>query len=276
VWLLTPALASTAGWPARAARSSEIVRTIDRYAPSPPPQAVKLGRRVAEGPFPEVFAPSESPADVGPVPARALDAAVQARVTRSVVKVQGAACGQIQSGSGFVVADGVVVTNAHVVAGDRRTEVERFDGRRFEADVVGFDSERDLAVLRVSGLGASPLTRADAEAGSTGAVFGHPGAGDLRAAPARIERTDLVSATDIYRTSRTDRLIHVLAAELQPGDSGGPLVDGTGRVVGVAFAVDPGQHQVAYALARPELEAMLEATGLGRTRAVETGPCLVT
>jgi S1-C subfamily serine protease len=273
VWLITPALASTSGWPARAARESEIVHAIDEYAPDPPPQAVKLGRRVAEGPFPEVFAPSSGPAEVGPVPDSGLDPAVEARVARSTVKVQGPACDQVQSGSGFAVAPDLVVTNAHVVAGEPRTEVERADGEVLDADVIAFDPDRDLALLRVDGLDVPALPLADAEAGTTGAVFGHPEAGPLRAAPARVAETVNAEGTDIYRTGRTERLVHILAAALRPGDSGGAFVDGDGGVAGVAFAVDPGKDGVAYALARPELEAFLGGRRSGAT--VDTGSCLV-
>src|SRR3989440_2828634 len=57
VWLLTPALTSAQGWPARAARDSSIVRSINRYAPDPPPQAQRLGRAAAGGPVPRRVSP---------------------------------------------------------------------------------------------------------------------------------------------------------------------------------------------------------------------------
>jgi S1-C subfamily serine protease len=107
-------------------------------------------------------------------------------------------------------------------------------------------------------------------------VYGHPGGGALRAAPARIAEIVTAGGTDIYRTGRTDRSVFVLAAELAPGDSGGPLVDQEGRVVGVAFAIDPGQAGTAYALTGDELDAALEpALATGTEAAVDTGPCLV-
>jgi hypothetical protein len=127
--------------------------------------------------------------------------------------------------------------------------------------------------LRVDGLDVPALPLADAEVGTTGAVFGHPQAGPLRAAPARVAETVNASGTDIYRTGRTERLVHVLAADLRPGDSGGAFVDGGGRVAGVAFAVDPGAGGVAYALARPELDAFLAGRRSGAP--VDTGSCLV-
>ena len=276
VWLLVPALTSAPGWPARAARDSQIIRFVDRVAPAPPAASLTLGRLVGEAPFPEVFDAFEGPTDVGPAPTGGLAPEISARVEESVVKVDGQACDQIQNGSGFAVAEDIVVTNAHVVAGERRTSVQTEDDRRLDATVVAFDADRDLAVLHVDGLGLTPLPLVDAGIGDTGAVFGHPGGGALRAAPARI--ADLVTArgTDIYRTGETDRSVFVLAAGLAPGDSGGPLVDRQGRAVGVAFAIDPGQAGTAYALTGEELDATLDPVlRSGAESSVDTGPCLV-
>jgi S1-C subfamily serine protease len=276
VWLLTPALTSAQGWPARAARDSQIVRAINRYAPDPPPQAQRLGRAVAEGPFPEVFSRLNGPGGVGAPPTRAVAPDVAARVSASVLKIQGQACDQVQAGSGFVAGADLVVTNAHVVAGEPRTEVDTNDGRRLSATVVAFDPERDLAVLRVRNLRLFALSFADGSVGTTGAVFGHPGGGPLKIAPARIAETVTAAGTDIYRTGRTSRRVHVLAAELAPGDSGGPLVDQQGRMIGVAFAIDPGQESTSYALTRAEVDAVLGPVlrGGGQT-AANTGPCVV-
>jgi S1-C subfamily serine protease len=276
VWLLVPALVSAPGWPARAARDSEIVRFVNRVAPSPPPAARTLGRLVGEAPFPEVFDPFDGPRDVGPAPTSGLDAEVSARVEGSVVKVEGQACDQIQNGSGFVAGDDVVVTNAHVVAGERDTDVRTSDGRRLDATVVAFDPSRDLAALRVRGLDAARLERAAAEVGATGAVYGHAGGGTLRAAPARVADVVIARGTDIYRSHRTDRKVFVIAAALAPGDSGGPLVDQRGKVVGVAFAIDPGEAGTAYALTGEELAPVLDPVLASRSSApVDTGPCLV-
>jgi S1-C subfamily serine protease len=275
-WLLIPALTSAQGWPARAARDSQIVRAINRYAPDPPPQAQQLGRAVAEGPYPEVFSRLNGPGGAGTPPTRAVAPDVAARVSASVLKIQGQACDQIQAGSGFVAGANLVVTNAHVVAGEPHTEVDTNDGRRLPATVVAFDPERDLAVLRVRNLRLFALPFADGGVGTTGAVFGHPGGGPLRIAPARIAETVTAAGTDIYRTGRTSRRVQVLAAELAPGDSGGPLVDQQGRMVGVAFAIDPGQESTAYALTRGEVDAVLgPALRGGAQTSADTGPCVV-
>jgi S1-C subfamily serine protease len=273
LWLLIPALTSAPGWTARATRDSEIVRFVDRVAPAPPAAARDLARRVTDAQFPDVFDdPFSGPTDVGPAPTGGLAPEISAVVEASVVQVEGEACDQIQNGSGFVAAADTVVTNAHVVAGERRTAVETNDGRRLDATVVAFDPDRDLSILRVPDLDLAPLERATAGEGDTGAVYGHPGGGELRAAPARVADVVTARGTDIYRSGRIDRSVFVLAAELAPGDSGGPLVDQRGRVVGVAFAVDPGHAGTAYALTRDELDPVLRSPA--RTP-VDTGPCVV-
>jgi S1-C subfamily serine protease len=276
VWLLVPALTSASGWPARAARDSQIVRAINRYAPDPPPQAERLGRRVAEGPFPEVFSRLNGPGDVGTPPTNALAPDVAARVASSTVRIEGEACDQIQAGSGWAAGADLVVTNAHVVAGEHNTHVDTNDGRRLSATVVAFDPGRDVAVLRIRNLRLLALPQADGNDGMRGAVFGHPGGGPLAISPARIAETVNAAGTDIYRTGRTRRQVFVLAAELAPGDSGGPLVDQRGRTVGVAFAIDPGQDSTAYALSRREVDAVLDPVlNGGGQSAVSAGPCLI-
>jgi len=271
LWLLIPALASTPGWSARAVRDSWIAREVQAMAPDPPPSVASLGRLLGEAPFPEVFRRLTDP-DAGPPPLDGLDPAVAAAVSAGVVRVEGQACSFLVDGTGFAVSDSLLVTNAHVVAGQRTTRVFSEDGRRRDATVVAFDPGRDLALLRVDG-GLNPLPLGEAAVDGVGAVVGHPGGGPLRAAPARIDRISDARGTDIYRTSPSDRRVLVLAARLQPGDSGAPLVDPTGTVVGVAFAVDPGSETTAYALARDELDAVLGAAA-GAIEPVHTGPCL--
>ncbi len=275
VWLLTPALASSPGWPARAVRGSAIVRAVERVAPEPPDSVAALGRLVGDAPFPEVFERLTSP-DAGRPPGSGVPDAVATRVAASVVRVEGQACDEIQQGSGFVGGQGLIVTNAHVVAGENTTAVFTSDGRRLNATVVAFDPRIDLAVLRVPPLGLTPLARAGAQVDQEGAVFGHPRGGDLREAPARIAQQIAARGTDIYRTSQTERDVFVLAARLQPGDSGGPLVDHKGRVVGVAFAIDPSSDTTAFALTAGNLDEVLgPVVASGAGAAVDTGPCLV-
>ncbi len=275
VWLLGPAFANASGWLARAVRGSTIARGIDRLAPEPPGSLAALGRLVGDAPFPEVFTRLTS-ADAGVPPGAGLDPAVLARVTPSVVRVDGRACDQIQQGSGVVVADDLVLTNAHVVAGNRATSVTSVDGRRTSAVVVGFDPARDLAVVRATGLALPVSERGSIEVDDRGAVLGYPKGGPLLESPARVTEEITANGTDIYRSAATERSVFVLGSELAPGDSGGPLFDRSGHVVGLAFAIDPGQESTAYALTNDEVDIGLRGfRAQGTSRAVDTGPCLV-
>ena len=272
VWMVIPSLASAKGWPARMARGSWVVGEIQRFAPDQPAQFAAWGRAISEAPYPSALGPLQSPPNPGRPPVTRLAASVDRAVRASVVKVTGHACHQIQEGSGWVAAPGVVVTNAHVVAGERAATVEDAAGGAHDARIVAFDPVRDLAVLDVDGFAAPPLLLATGAVGDEGAVYGHPGGGPLQMSPARVGEEILAVGTDIYRTGSSKRHVYVLAAALAPGDSGGPLVDTRGDVIGVAFAIDPANAGTSYALTTAEVRAVLPTAG---TSPVDTGGCLV-
>src|SRR5438477_394505 len=175
-----PSLATAKGWPARMARDSWVVGEVERWGPEQPSQFAAWGRAVSDAPYPSALGPLDEPPNPGTPPRTALSAAVDARVRRSVVKVTGRACREIQEGSGWVARPGLVVTNAHVVAGERNTQVEDAQGEQWSANVLAFDPVRDLALLSVPGLTAPPLQLIGGTVGDTGAVYGHPGGGPLR------------------------------------------------------------------------------------------------
>ena len=272
LWLVLPTMATVPGWPARQARTSEVAGWVHDRLPEAPDAFLALRQLVGEDRFPQVFSALEPAPDVGPPPAATgISAARSAQIVESTVKVEGVACDRIQDGSGFVVGDDLVVTNAHVVAGEDATEVERSDGSRVSAAVVAFDPDRDLAVLSAPGLDREPLPVGRAEEGDVGGVYGHPGGGPLEISPYEIAQEVQARGSDIYDRDPTERAVFLLAAELAPGDSGSALVDADGEVVGVAFAIAPDRDGVAYALTDAELRAVLEGD-LSRT--VDTGPCL--
>ena len=188
------------------------------------------------------------------------------------MKVSGRACRQIQEGSGWVTTSGLVVTNAHVVAGEDETTVEDVQRCAVRRPVVAFDPVRDLSVLRVEGLDAAGLSLGAGGVGDVGAVYGHPGGGPLRASPARVGEKIVAVGTDIYRTGVSRRNVFVLAAALAPGDSGGALVNTAGEVIGVAFAIDPGNDGTSYAITDEEVRAVLDTVDF---QGADTGNCLV-
>ena len=272
-WLLLPTMADVPGGISDQARNSVLARAVDRVLPDAPDTLVALRRLVGEDQFPRVFDAITPAPDIGPPPADpGLGADVIAAVRPSAVKVSGIACNRLQEGSGFVtLGPDVVVTNAHVVAGEDSTQVERDDGTVLDAVVVVFDPQRDLAVLRVPGLARTPLPVVDGGPGTAGGVFGFPGGAPLRVQPFLVGDEVRALGTDIYDRNRTEREVLILASDLRPGDSGSALVDGAGNVVGVAFAIAPDDPDVAYALDVVELQAVLAGDLVNE---VDTGPCL--
>ncbi|MGQ0823870.1 MAG: MarP family serine protease [Actinomycetota bacterium] len=276
VWMVIPSLATAKGWPARMARGSAVVAALEQLAPDQPDQFAAWGRTISDAPYPSALSPLDDPPDPGIPPELQISAAVDERVRQSVVKVTGRACRQIQEGSGWLTPDGLVVTNAHVIAGEDTTTVEEASGVEHEATAVAFDPVRDLAVLTIDDMGgddvdAPGLRLGSAQAGDVGAVYGHPGGGELRAAPAGIGEEILAVGTDIYRTGESRRQVYVLAAALAPGDSGAAFVNREGLVVGVAFAIDPGRDATAYAVTEEEVQVVLDAV---TPDGVDTGKCL--
>ena len=272
VWLLLPAMADIPEWPAEQARNSVLGRVVDGVLPPAPDALQTLRQLVDDDRFPQVFDALRPTPDLGPPPSESgLSEQLALAVSASTVKVEGVACARIQDGSGFVVGDQLVATNAHVVAGEDETTVERNDGTMVDAEVVAFDAERDLALLFAPGLDRPALPIGDAEVGDRGAVFGHPGGGPLALTPFEVGRQVTATGRDIYGQRRTTRDVLVLAARLRPGDSGAALVDPAGEVVGVAFAIAPDQPGVAYALTTGELREVLSANA---GTPVETGSCL--
>jgi len=271
-WLLTPALANVEGWPSEAAHDSVLLNVISDLTPEPPDTVKALRNILGDYLGPQVFSNGGEHSDVGPPPVNTeISPEVHQRIVDSTVKITGQACRKIQEGSGFVAGADLVVTNAHVVAGEDETSVERSDGRNLAATVIAFDPDRDLAVLRVPGIARAPLPIAVGQEGLVGAVYGHPGGGELRAAPAAISDRVTALGRDIYDRHATRRDVFILASRLRPGDSGGALVNRDGAVVGVAFAIAPDRSNTAYALTEKELEPVLANVA---SFAVDTGPCL--
>jgi len=182
----------------------------------------------------------------------------------------------IQEGSGFVAADGYVVTNAHVVAGMDDPEVRSAAGGSSDATTVLFDPDLDLAILSVPNAPGPPLPLATEplDRGTPGAVLGYPQGGPLDVRSAAVRRTafDAVGR-DIYGHGEVERLVLELQTLVRPGNSGGPFVLPDGRVGGVVFAASSGEHDVGYAIAAGEVDDPLQIA-IGRTASVDTGPCI--
>lgn len=269
-WLIVPVMADAKGWSASVTRTSTIARFVDTFLPPPPPQITELERELVGGGYPRLFTGLRSAPDVPDVPTGSpVSAALLQQAARSAVRLEGEACSQIQSGSGFYVAPNVVATNAHVVAGTRSLDLETADGTSTTGRVVAFDPAVDLALV-VTDLERPALGLAAPSVGDVGLVLGFPGGGEFAPSPFAVADDLTATGYDIYDSSRVDRELLVLASELEPGDSGSAVLRDDGAVVGVAVAVAPDSPNVAYALNASELRDLLDQ---GATREVPTGPC---
>ena len=272
VWLILPSMADVPGRLSTEARNSAVARAIHNVLPEAPDAFQTLREIIGDDRFPEVFDALRPAPSLGPPPASTgISAAVNERVLQSSVKIEGEACNRIQEGSGFVVDTDLVVTNAHVVAGEQETTVIRSDGSRVDAQTVAFDPARDLAVLRAPGLDRPSLDVVDGNTGDGGGVYGYPRGGPLRIAPYQLGQEVEATGTDIYHDERTRRQVYFVAADLAPGDSGAPLVSPQGEVVAVAFAIAPDRDAVAYALTDDEVNALLDRD---LSDPVSTGDCV--
>jgi Trypsin-like peptidase domain/Colicin V production protein len=161
------------------------------------------------------------------------------RASKSVVRVTGIACGLGIEGSGWVAGPGLVVTNAHVVAGIRNPRVDTAGGRAFIATVVAFDVTNDLAVLRVPGLGVPALALAPPDRGTPVALAGYPQNGPLTRTPGRLGGTADVLSRDAYGSGPVTRQMTTIRGAVEPGSSGGPGIDAQGHVRTTVFARRP-------------------------------------
>lgn len=190
----------------------------------------------------------------------------------SVVHVVGTACGLNVSGSGWTAAPGVVVTNAHVIAGEDETEVITRDGVEHAATAIAYEPRDDVAVLAVDGLAAAPLPLAPrAQRGKVGAVLGFPGEGEFSAVPARMGTTGEVTSEDSYGNGPIQRQMTSFRADVAQGNSGGPVVDGDGRVQTTVFAATVNETP-AEGLGVPNERVRAALDGIGGA-AVDTGAC---
>jgi S1-C subfamily serine protease len=193
----------------------------------------------------------------------------------SMVRIVGQACGEIQSGSGFVVSANEVLTNAHVVAGVAVPQVQRQGGAPQPGTVVLFDPQMDIAILRVAQTPGPVLTLLPSEAdrGAGGAVLGFPGGGDLHGERSAVRRPIEAIGRDIYGQRTVVRKVYELQASVQPGDSGGPFVLPDGRVAGIVFAASTTDEGIGYAVSSTAaLDDVRAAAAL--TAPVGTGACV--
>ncbi len=280
-----------APWLSQAISNSAVLRSINALTPAPIQQAMaQLRSIIVQQGIPRIISAAEGGIDGGssggseapptappaPSPIPSPDAPPLQKAAASVVRVTGSAyqCGQDQSGSGFVVSDGRVITNAHVVAGVDEPVVEIPGVTALPGKVVYFDPRNDLAVIAVPGLKIAPLELGGNLAVGSAAVFdGYPYGGPFQSSPARVDQVFTVRVNDIYGANPAPLEVYQLAAEVHEGNSGGPLLDTSGRVVGLVFAKSANTSGVGYALTMAELEPVADQAAALSSK-VSSGHCV--
>lgn len=278
VWIIATALVTNTGAWQRQVNNSQVIATIDSYAPQTARSWLnRMQSWIDTSGLPRVVggigllpAPPVAPAD----PQISASAAIKAAAT-SVVRIEGRAdgCSGTIVGTGFVFATERVMTNAHVVAGVTNPTVGVPGGKVYRGSVVAFDPETDIAVLDVPGLQIRTLPFGTQLGPRDEAVaLGYAGGGPLVAAPARVRSVVDAVGTNIYGGGAVERRIVTLRAKIERGDSGGPLLNPSGEVVGVIFAKSVDDPDTGYALALNEFLDDAQR-GIRSTTPVAVGKC---
>jgi S1-C subfamily serine protease len=246
----------------RDVQSSEFVSRLSDAVP--PRNLLHLLARI--DPFPAITGPAVP--DQPPSSTVIADPTIRAAATR-VVRILGTSCGVGVEGSGWFARPDLVITAAHVVAGERDTIVQiQGEGTSRPATVVAFDVHNDVAVLRIPGADVTPLPVVDPKPGTPVAIVGYPQDGPLTASPGRIGRTAVAFTQDALGHGPVARTITALAGSIRHGDSGGPAIDGSGAVQTTVFAArigESGGYGVPASVVRDALD--------GAKAPVSTGGC---
>ncbi|MEU2154478.1 MarP family serine protease [Streptomyces sp. NPDC019396] len=261
-WLIGSALAGTSlPTLGKEVRNSKVLLGVSEVLPAEAATwTTDFSSVLAQNGFPQVFSPfAKEPITEVRAPDPALvSSPVVTRAQRSIVKVVGTAtsCNKVLEGTGFVFAERRVMTNAHVVGGvDEPTVQIGGKGRLYDAKVVLYDWQRDIAVLDVPDLKATPLpfTGTDARTGDSAIVAGFPQNGGYDVRSARVRGRIDADGPDIYRRGEVRRDVYSLFTTVREGNSGGPLLTPEGEVYGVIFARSRDDANTGYALTADEI-----------------------
>ncbi|MEU3981948.1 MarP family serine protease [Streptomyces sp. NPDC026672] len=260
-WVAASVLGASSSTPVTTAiRNSAVLGAVQDAMPETTPAWFsRATSALTEAGFPQVFNPfeNESTAQVARPSGDNVTAAATDAARLSTVKIEGAAGTQGREGSGFVYAREHVMTNAHVVAGIDTPSVRVGGvGRSYEARVVLFDPDRDVAVLYVPGLVAPVLGFDDGAArGDSAVVAGYPQDGGLDLQAATVASRIRATGQNIYNDATVTREIYSIRSTVRPGNSGGPLLTTDGRVFGVVFARSTSDDETGYVLTVDEVSA---------------------
>lgn len=182
----------------------------------------------------------------------------------SVVRLAGTACLKPIIGTGVAVGDDLVLTVAHTIAGaEDDLRIVTPQGEERPVTVVAFDSDRDLALLAVEGLDATPVVLGSAGKGDSGTIAVVNGDLAVEFIKYTVLRVVNARSTDIYNEGHVERDALDIKARIEPGVSGAPLVDSNGEVVGIVFARSETREEGGYALSTSEITDFLDSVDPG-------------
>ncbi len=259
-----------------AVRGSEVLAKVDEVLPNSADRALQSFNDVVNTDlfprFLDPFVPERIRETQPPDSAIARQQSVRDAYTR-IAKVTGvASCSRGLEGSGFVYAPKRVMTNAHVVAGVSSPQVE-VNGKKYDAKVVVFDPETDIAVLYVPKMTEKPLSfDLTGKADDPAVVLGYPENGPFDSEPARIRSEERLRGPDIYGDKTVTREAFSIWASVRPGNSGGPLLSAKGVVYGVVFAASVEDNRTGYVLTAQQVAEDARA-GTSATQEVSTQSC---
>lgn len=275
-WLLGSLLSqSRYAWLDSQIQRSSILQAVDKVMPPVPSVFSRVQTFLSAEGFPSVFSQLAPPLEGSvPTPGTAQANEIATPAVGSTYKVLGNACNFTLEGTAFAVGNGLLVTNAHVIAGEHHTTVT-VDGATYPVTPVLFDPSLDVAVLRTAApLGpALHLAPTTAVRGTQGAVVGYPEDGAETITPAAVAAELTAVGRDIYGSGLVTRQVYQLDARILPGNSGSPLMGAGGVVLGVAFSRSTTDAGVGYALTSPEVRSQVRLAQ-SRSAAVSTGACV--
>jgi uncharacterized membrane protein required for colicin V production len=265
---------SSVNWLAGPIQRSAVLTAIDAVMPPVPSVVARAEAFLSTDVFPVAFAEVTQPTTTSvTVPSRAAADAIGRHVSSSVLKVEASGgCGEQRDGTSFVIAPDLVITDAHVVAGEPTLVVVTAHGLR-DAQLLVFDPQLDVAILRVASLDVPVvgLVVSTATVGTPAAIVGYPGGGPQTSQPAGVAGTLSAQGRDIYGGGLVTRPIYAVTADVRPGNSGSPLV-AAGGALGMVFSRSLAQASLGYAL---RASALVPDVRLAErtTRSVGSGAC---
>lgn len=260
-------------------RDSRIIMWLDSSLPPVTDALSQLNELFAGIELPGISLPNEEPAldvDETPLPPIEQFAGVIEQSMPALTRIEGRSCKGLGTGSGFVIEPGIIITNAHVVAGMTRPYAKDSTGKRYSTRVIGFDAALDIAVLRTDTSLDQTLALSDGlvPIATEGVVMGFPGGAALTSSSAVVMERFTALGSDIFGDGRTSRDVYALKTVVREGNSGGPLLSGDGNVIGVIFARSLSHDTVGYALTMPAVIGAIDEA-LANPSAGQSARCAV-